>query len=120
MAYDEAARARIAEEMPQLAVYYLCILKKGPRWTAVDSAELDALQAAHLANFERLRALGAVALNGPFLDRLCDTDDLRGFAIFTTASLTEARELADTDPMIAAGHLAAEIRPIMTQSGVLP
>jgi uncharacterized protein YciI len=116
---DEATRERVKAGMPQMQVYYLCILRKGPNWTAEESAELEELQEGHLANFARLRSAGVVAVNGPFLDRSAEGDDWRGFAIFTSDSLEKAERYMAMDPMIAAGHLAAEIRPIMAQRGVL-
>ncbi len=121
MRYDDrAARERVAVAMPHMAVYYLCILKKGPRWTGVESPELEALQAAHLANFERLGKLGKVVLNGPLLDQLEAGGELRGLSIFKTASLAEAQALAATDPMVNIGHLVAEIHPWMIRAGALP
>ena len=121
MAYDdEAARARVAAAMPHMTVHYLCLLKKGPHWTGEESAELEALQAAHLANFDRLGNLGKVVLNGPMLDQLEEGGELRGVSVFKTESLAEAQALVATDPMVAIGHLVAEIHPWMIRGGVLP
>lgn len=43
---------------------------QGPNWTAADTPEVRALQAAHLAHLRRLGEEGQVRVGGPFLDAL--------------------------------------------------
>src|SRR5512141_790003 len=83
-------------EVPDsMTVHYLAILTKGPTWTAQESPELEQLQAAHLANYDRLAAEGKLVVAGPLLDN----GFIRGIDIFKANSLAEAQEIAATDPM---------------------
>ena len=53
MTYDDAQAWQDADEMG-MAVYYVYLLKKGPMWSPDSTPEIEALQAAHLANLGRL------------------------------------------------------------------
>lgn len=101
---------------PNMTVYYLRLLKRGPLWTPEETPEIERLQAAHLAHGEKLRAEGKLILNGPLLDN----GDLRGVGIFRVSSLEEAQALSDADPAVKAGRLVSELHPWMTFKGVLP
>jgi uncharacterized protein YciI len=74
-----------------------------------DDAILERLQGDHLAFYDRLRAEGVVATNGPVLDPPDDSLSLRGLAFFKTGSLEAAREVAEQDPSVMAGRLAVEV-----------
>ena len=74
---------------------------------AYDQAELDRIQAEHLAFYDRLRESGQVVTNGPVRDQA--DPSLRGLSFYRLGSLAEARQLAETDPAVRAGRLAVEI-----------
>jgi uncharacterized protein YciI len=64
--------------------------------------ELDQLQVEHLTFVRDLQRGGVIIANGPFAEQ---TDErLRGISIYSLP-LTEALELANTDPMVRAGRL---------------
>ncbi len=99
-----------------MTVYYLRLLRRGPRWKPEETPEVERLQAAHLAYGQKLREAGKLILNGPMLDG----GDLRGVGILRVGSLEEARALSDADPSVQAGRLVSEIHPWMVHRGVLP
>ena len=101
---------------PDMKVYYLRQLKRGPIWTAEETPEVERLQAAHLAYGRSLHEAGKLLLNGPLLDN----GDLRGAGVLRADSLEEAQALADADPAVQAGRLIAEIHPWMVHRGILP
>ena len=121
MMYDDTqAWKDVSEHFPNMTIYYIYILKKGPAWSAEETVELDALQEAHLANMRRLANLGKLVINGPLLDSFALSGDLRGIGALKTSSLEEAQELISTDPMVKAGHLAFELHTWMVDKNILP
>ena len=104
------------EVPPDMTVYYLRLLRRGPLWTPEETPEVERLQAAHIANNQRLVAEGKMVLVGPMLDN----GDLRGAAVLRAFSLQEAREISETDPSVQAGRLAYELHPWMVYRGILP
>ena len=101
------AQAPGADEY-EMTTYQVGFLRKGPNWTPVgDSAELKALQAAHLAHIGKMAETGKLILAGPF----ADGGDLRGLFIFRVDSLEEAKALAEQDPAVKAGRLVIEWHP---------
>ena len=100
----------------ELRPYHVCLLRKGPTWTADESPELDQLQAEHMAHKQWLRETGAALASGP----VDDDSDLRGFTIFTTATLAEARALAEADPAVRANRLIVELHTWWVPAGLLP
>ncbi len=97
---------------------YLGFLKKGPNRKEGndETAQVQELQKAHLANINRLAALKKLIVAGPF----GDDGSLRGIFVFRVASLQEAQELSATDPMIKIGRLVLELHPWQVPEGVLP
>jgi uncharacterized protein YciI len=87
-------------------VFTLVLLRRPPDAPEMPDAELDALQARHLAYRADLRRQGILVVNGP-LDEQSDVS-LRGLSIFN-CDLEEAARLSDADPSVQAGRLAYEI-----------
>jgi uncharacterized protein YciI len=107
---DEPAQTQPESEVPEgMTVYYLAILSKGPNWTPDETPEIDRLQAAHLANYDRLRAEGKLVVSGPLLDN----GHLRGLGVYRAASLSEAQAYGATDPMAKVQRLSYEFHPWM-------
>ncbi len=95
---------------------FLCLLWKGPHWTADETPELDALQEAHLANIDRLRREGSLLAAGP-----CSPEgELRGIFVLTAADMGAAYDLVVTDPAIRAGRLRPELHPWWVDSSLFP
>jgi uncharacterized protein len=121
MTYDDAqAWKDVNEHFPSMTIYYIYILRKGPIWTAEETPELEALQAAHLANMRRLADLGKIVINGPLLDSFETSGELRGIGVFKTSTFDEAESLISTDPMVKAGHLAFELHTWIVDKNILP
>ncbi len=101
----------------ELSTYYICLLRKGPKWTSEETPEGDELQALHMEHIQELVASGAKVVAGP----VDDASDIRGFSIFRTATLAEAQALAESDPAVQAGRFIVELHAWRTPSGgVLP
>jgi len=90
--------------------FYFVMLTAGPHHS--DTVGVAALQAAHLANINRLYKEGKIKVAGPF----GDDGNWRGIFIFDCATREETEALLKTDPMIRVGRLNYEIHPWFTQS----
>ena len=101
------------DPMAQMTTYYIGFLTRGPNAGTGTTEEREKIQAAHMANIERLHTAGKLLVAGPFLDN----GTLRGIFIFKCASLEEAQALAATDPAVQAGRLIVEIHPWLTMKG---
>jgi uncharacterized protein len=121
MSYDDLqAWKDVREHFPNMTIYYIYLLKKGPIWSPEDTPEIEALQEAHLANLQRLREMGKLVLNGPLLDSFATSGEIRGIGVFKAASLAEAQQLISTDPMVKVGRLIFELHTWMVDKNILP
>jgi uncharacterized protein len=119
MTYDDAQAWRAAEEFG-MTIYYVFLLKKGPAWTPDSTLEVEALQAAHLANLGRLGREGKLVLNGPLLDSFQLSGEIRGIGVLKASSLAEAQAWISTDPMVKVGRLIFELHTWLVGKGILP
>jgi uncharacterized protein YciI len=87
-------------------VYTLVVLQRPADAPDLPEAELDTLQARHLAYRADLRRRGILVVNGPF-DRQSD-ESYRGMSIFA-CDPDEAARLSDDDPSVIAGRLAYDV-----------
>lgn len=121
MDYDDSqAWKDVSEHFPNMTIYYLFLLRKGPSWSPEATPEIGALQEAHLANMRRLGAVGKLVLNGPLLDAFATSGEIRGIGVLRAGSFAEAQELISTDPMVRVGHLAFELHTWMVEKNILP
>jgi uncharacterized protein YciI len=121
MAYDDAQTWKdVLENFPNMTIYYIFLLKKGPTWSPDESPEIEALQEAHLANLRRLGEMGKLVINGPLLDSFATSGEIRGIGVVKAASLAEAQELLGTDPMVKVGRLIFELHTWMVGKNILP
>jgi len=116
LAVGEDAKSAAPAPPANMTVVYMVLLKKGPSWTAQQTAETRAVQEAHMANIRALWEAKKLIVAGPF----GDDGDLRGVFLFQVASLEEAKALAATDPAVKAGRLAVEIHPWWVEKRALP
>lgn len=117
---DKQAWETVSQHFPNMTIYYVFLLKKGPTWSPDETPEIAALQEAHLANLRRLGEIGKLVLNGPLLDSFAVSGEIRGIGILKTASLAEAQELIGTDPMVKVGRLIFELHAWMVEKNILP
>src|ERR1700761_9452149 len=71
----------------ELKQYYFVMLTKGPNRQETDTAALNKLQEAHLANIEKLANEGKILVAGPF----GDDGNWRGIFIFNCQTEEETR-----------------------------
>jgi uncharacterized protein YciI len=104
--YDAALAAKLKADDYGMRTYVMAFLKAGPNRDR-SREEAQKLQAAHMANINRLAAEGKLVLAGPF----ADNGPLRGIYVFDVATVAEAEALTKTDPAIQAGSLVMELHP---------
>jgi uncharacterized protein YciI len=97
-------------------VHTLVLLRRPDDAPDMPEAELDALQARHLAYRAQLRRQGVLVVNGP----LGEQSDiaLRGLSIFA-CGLEEAARLSDADPSVQAGRLTYDLMEWWVATGSL-
>jgi uncharacterized protein len=100
----------------ELESFTFVLIRRGPRAADYDDAELEELQAAHLAHLDSLRDRGHLVLAGPFSDQKDETK--RGLGIFRT-SLEETKRLMAEDPSVRAGRISIEAMTWLTLRGSL-
>ena len=100
----------------ELSRYYLCLLRKGPAWTAEETPESKQLQARHLAHTLEHVSSGAAIAAGP----VTDGGEIVGCAIFVTPTVEEAHTRMAADPGVQAGRFTFELHPWLTPKGQLP
>ena len=97
-------------------VYTVVVLRRPADVPEMSDAELDALQAGHLAYRAELRGRGLVVVNGPF-DEQSDPS-YRGMSIFA-CNPAEAARLSEGDPSVVAGRLAYDVMEWWVRPGSL-
>jgi uncharacterized protein YciI len=97
-------------------VYTLVLLRRAADAPDLPEAELDALQARHLAYRAGLEREGVLAVRGP-LSEQSDTA-MRGLSIFACGA-DEARRLTDGDPSVQAGRLTYDVMEWWVVAGTL-
>jgi uncharacterized protein YciI len=90
-----------------LEAFELVLLRRPDSPPDYPEEELERIQSEHMAYHARLREAGDVVTNGP-VDEQPDPS-LRGLTFYRTGSLEHSRQLAEADPAVRAGRLAAEI-----------
>ena len=87
-------------------VYTVVLLRRAADAPGMSDAEIDALQAQHLAYRANLRRDGVIVANGP-LGEQSDVG-MRGLSVFA-CDIDEARRLSDGDPSVRAGRLTYDV-----------
>ena len=86
------------------------MLRRGPKWTADITPEIEELQKQHMAHINQMAETGELVLAGPFMEQSGEKA-LAGLFIFKVESERAARELTESDPAVKAGRLVYEIHP---------
>lgn len=92
------------------------VLRRPANAPEMSDAELDALQAEHLAYRAELRERCVVVANGPFLEQSDPT--YRGMSVFA-CDAAEAARLSDRDPSVTAGRLTYDVMEWWVAAGTL-
>lgn len=92
--------------------YFMVFLKAGPA-RSQNKEEAAAIQEKHLKYLSKLAEKGKTSLTGPF----GDDGEIRGIVVYNTATIEEARRLAEQDPAVKAGRLVVEVHPWWAAKG---
>lgn len=106
-AWSAVAAQDKAESSPKMGKNFVGLIYRGPTWSPDVTQEVQELQAAHLANIDRLVESGKMVLAGPFADE----GDMRGLFFYNIDTLDAAQALVDSDPAVKAGRLRVELHP---------
>jgi uncharacterized protein YciI len=94
---------------------YFGFLNRGPN-RGQDEATAKQLQEAHLRYMDGQSKEGKLVVAGPFMV----DGDRRGIVVYRVASMEEAKQRAEADPMVKVGRLAVDLHPWMVPKGALP
>ncbi len=101
---------------PKLELFYLVLLKAGPKKDDIPQDKLMEIQHEHLGHIQHLAKQGKLIIAGPFMDA---PDELRGLFVLQADSLEEAQALTDADPAVQAGRLSMQVIQWGVQEGAL-
>jgi uncharacterized protein YciI len=107
VAVATAAAQKPEAPPPNMAAYYVGLLKTGSERSTGDKAADADLQSRHLASMERRWREKTVVGAGPIMEG----GDLRGILIITADTVERARLIASDDPAVQAGRLRVEVHP---------
>lgn len=93
---------------------YFGFLKRGPN-RGQDDETAKRLQAEHLAYMDGQSKEGKLVVAGPFMV----DGDRRGIVVYRVATMEEAKQRAEADPMVKVGRLAVELHPWQVPTGAL-
>ncbi len=96
----------------QMKRYWLVLLEKGPDRTQ-DSISAAKIQAAHMANINRLFKEGKLVMAGP----IGIEGDLRGIFLMNCADSSEVENFVKTDSAVITGRLVMKYYPWWTMKG---
>ncbi len=88
------------------AEYVLVYLKSGPTSGTGDKAQRSTMFAGHMANIQRLADERSLLIAGPFTKP--EDKALRGILLMDVPTISQAQELAATDPGVQAGEFVAD------------
>ena len=95
---------------PDMRVYYMVFLRRGPAWTSAVTPETTKVNQGHRANIDRLTKEGLMVVAGPFEGTSGDRA-LTGIFILRVPSMEAARAAVETDPAVKAGRFVYEVVP---------
>lgn len=90
--------------------YYFVMLNSNPNKQELPKEQVNAIQAAHLANIDSLAKAGSLVAAGPF-------NGGGGLFILKAESLALAQTIMNSDPAIKANRFITELYPMMLNIG---
>lgn len=101
----------VAQEKPspafKMVEFHMALLKRGPQWSDERTPQRTKVLSQHGAYLTSLIDSGKAVIGGP----LTDEGEIRGLYVLRAKSAAEAREWADADPAVKAGHFSVEMHP---------
>ena len=88
-----------------LKPYFLCLLRKGPRWNVTEGHEN--LMPEYLAYLRREIEARRMIFAGP----VTDEGDVIAMAVLEAAGVQEAQARVGENPGVKSGHFVAELHP---------
>src|ERR1700761_3381549 len=98
-------KARMADVPRNLKPYFLCLLKKGPRWNITDGNE--DLMPRYLAYLRHETEARRILFAGP----VTDGGDIIATVVLEAAKIEDATAVANANPGVASGHFVVELHP---------
>ena len=93
------------DESHKLVEFQMALLKRGPKWTAAETAETTRVHQEHVNYVMSLLDAGKVVIAGPFTDG----GEVSGVFVFRAKSADEAKAWVEADPLVAAGFQTFEM-----------
>jgi len=106
--YDAELAKKLGGDENGMKNYVFVILKTGPKDAEFKGKVRDDMFAGHMANIGRLADEGKLAVAGPFRK---NDRQYRGLYIFNVKTVEEAQKLVETDPVVKARMMIAEMTP---------
>ena len=113
-AYDAQLAKSLGGSESGMRKYVFVVLRTGPNKVPAGQERND-MFAGHMANIQRLANEGKLAYAGP----LDGAEGARGIFIFAVESISEAKELVATDPVIIKGEMVAEYHTHYGSAGLM-
>lgn len=104
----------VSPDTPRMKQYWLVQLLRGANRT-MDKATAQRIQAAHMANIDRLWKEGVVVMAGPMGYKY--DNEWRGIFIMDAPDSAAAAAHIKTDSAVITGRLRFEIHPWWTETG---
>ena len=101
----------------QFDKYQLILLRAIPGTPQLSKEDHARLMEGHLGHFVKMAREGKMVVAGPFAEQ--DDKTLEGLCLYHTASVAEARGLAEQDPAVKTGRLRVEAMTWYTEKGAL-
>ncbi|HUF03089.1 MAG TPA: YciI family protein [Aridibacter sp.] len=112
--YDEKLAEELGADDYGMRGYVFCVLKTGPA-KIDDEAKRSELFRGHFSNMGKLAEQGKLVLAGPF----GDAEPWRGMYIFNVTTIEEAEDLVKSDPAVAAGIFAYELKKLYGSAALM-
>jgi uncharacterized protein YciI len=96
-----------SEPANKLVEFHMALLKRGPKWTAAETAETKRMHQEHVNYVLGTLDSGKAVIAGPFTDG----GEIEGVYVFRATSAAEAKAWAEADPSVVSGHRVAEMHP---------
>jgi uncharacterized protein YciI len=95
--------------------YFLAFLRPDPNRTHIEKAERDRIQAAHMANIQKMAADGVLIAAGPMEDK---APTISGIFVLQAPSLAEAKRIVFRDPTVVEKRNSADVHTWMGPKGI--